>query len=73
MEGNTEGILYADVDFSASVRARMVLDVAGHYNRSDVYRLTVNNEAVELVSTISSPVSESAPESATEGAPIHPH
>ena len=54
MEGNQEGILYADVDFASCTRARLVLDVAGHYNRPDVYQLTVNNSPVNLVSTVSS-------------------
>lgn len=52
MPGGEEGILYADVDFSSCVRARLVLDVAGHYNRSDVYQLTVNNMSLDLVSTV---------------------
>lgn len=52
MPGNDEGILYADADPGLCVRARLVLDVAGHYNRSDVYKLTVNNAPSNLVSTV---------------------
>lgn len=49
MDGDVEGILYADADFEACIRGRMVHDVAGHYNRSDVYRLLVNNSPSGLV------------------------
>ena len=49
MDGDVEGILYADVDFEACIRGRLVHDVAGHYNRSDVYRLFVNNAPTQLV------------------------
>jgi nitrilase len=49
MDGDVEGILYADADFDACIRGRMVHDVAGHYNRSDVYRLLVNNSPSGLV------------------------
>lgn len=52
LPGGEEGILYADVDFDACVRARMVIDMAGHYNRSDVYNLTVNNRSVDLVTSV---------------------
>lgn len=49
LPGNTEGIVYADVDLSACIRSRLVIDMGGHYNRSDVYQLTVNNEPRPLV------------------------
>lgn len=52
LEGNTEGILYADVDLQACVRSRLVIDMGGHYNRSDVYQLTVNNRSTPLVSVL---------------------
>ncbi|MEO6943877.1 MAG: carbon-nitrogen hydrolase family protein [Lacisediminihabitans sp.] len=51
MEGNEEGIIYADVDFDVCIRSRLMLDMAGHYNRSDVYQLRVNNVPSSLVST----------------------
>lgn len=72
MRGGEEGILYADVDLTSCVRARLVLDVAGHYNRSDVYQLTVNNTPSDLVSTLantptSSPVDTALPQAPEDG------
>ena len=51
MPGDQEGIAYADVDLEACIRGRLLHDVAGHYNRSDVYRLLVNNTPSRLVET----------------------
>lgn len=39
------GILYAACDPAAVARARYRLDVAGHYNRPDIFRLQVRREA----------------------------
>ncbi len=36
-----EGILYADVDLALTVAPRQLQDVAGYYNRFDVFTLTV--------------------------------
>jgi nitrilase len=54
MAGDQEGIIYADIDIAACTQAKLGRDFAGHYNRSDVYRLLVNNEDSELVSVTSS-------------------
>ena len=35
-------ILYAEIDTDASKKARRSLDVAGHYSRSDIFSLTIN-------------------------------
>lgn len=37
-----EGIVYADVDLAATVEPRQLQDVAGYYNRFDVFKLSVN-------------------------------
>jgi nitrilase len=37
-----EGILLADLDLDLITQARFDLDVAGHYNRPDVFQLTIN-------------------------------
>jgi len=36
-----EGILYADIDLEDVVQAKLVHDYAGHYNRPDIFTLTV--------------------------------
>lgn len=54
LPGEEEGIVYADVDLGDCIRARGVHDFAGHYNRADVYQLSVNTEPSELV-TIAAP------------------
>lgn len=38
---DTEGILYAEIDLNDIVRAKMDLDVVGHYSRSDIFQLHV--------------------------------
>ncbi len=43
--GPGEGILYADVDLNDVVTAKMGHDYAGHYNRFDIFNLTVNRAA----------------------------
>ena len=58
MAGDEEGIIYADVDFEDCIRGRMLHDVAGHYNRTDVFRLLVNNQPSSLVSSF--PVDDGA-------------
>lgn len=40
------GIVYADCDPSATVDGRLFHDVAGHYNRFDVLRLTIDRRAL---------------------------
>ncbi|TXF10042.1 carbon-nitrogen hydrolase family protein [Pelomicrobium methylotrophicum] len=37
-----EGILYAEIDLAETVAPRQLQDVAGYYNRFDVFRLSVN-------------------------------
>jgi nitrilase len=39
-----EGILYADLDMGEIVRAKVDLDVVGHYARPDIFQLLVNEE-----------------------------
>jgi nitrilase len=38
-----EGILYADLDLDAARARRRLFDAVGHYNRPDVFRLTVDD------------------------------
>jgi nitrilase len=39
-----EGILYADLDLSEIVRAKVDFDVVGHYARPDIFQLRVNTD-----------------------------
>lgn len=39
-----ETIVFADIDPQRTIEERMTLDVAGHYNRPDVFRFSVNTE-----------------------------
>jgi aliphatic nitrilase len=43
--GMEEGILYADVDLEACVRAKLAHDLAGHYNRADIFNVRINRTA----------------------------
>ncbi len=40
-----KAILYADIEIEAARRARKPLDVAGHYNRPDLFSLTVDRQS----------------------------
>jgi aliphatic nitrilase len=46
--GNEEGILYADIDLEACVREKLSHDLAGHYNRADIFNVRVNRTAPSL-------------------------
>jgi hypothetical protein len=50
MEGDQEGIIYADADLRETVRGRFIHDFGGHYNRTDVFRLLWNDTNPSLVS-----------------------
>jgi len=40
----SEGLLFADLDVDATLEGKFDLDVAGHYARPDLFRLTVNEK-----------------------------
>jgi nitrilase len=40
-----EGIVYAEVDLGKCIAPKQMHDIVGHYNRFDVFRLTVNPRA----------------------------
>ena len=48
--GNEEGILYADIDLEICVREKVTHDLAGHYNRADIFNLHVNRTNPSLLS-----------------------
>jgi predicted amidohydrolase len=48
-----EMIVYADIDLGRIPEEQAALDVVGHYNRPDVFSLTVDERPLEAMSTIS--------------------
>ena len=56
--GNEEGILYADIDLEACVRAKISHDLAGHYNRADIFNVRVNRTAPSLYQPYVTPTEE---------------
>ncbi len=40
-----EGILFADLDMDEIIKGKIDFDVVGHYARSDIFHLTINEEA----------------------------
>ena len=55
MSGAKEGLLLAEIDLEDCVRAKLVHDYSGHYNRPDVFSLTVNTRVPEIYRTTESP------------------
>jgi aliphatic nitrilase len=50
LAGNVEGIVQADVDLDVAVRNKILHDTVGHYNRPDIFELTVRKDPQPLVS-----------------------
>ncbi len=48
-----EGILYAQLDMTEVVKAKIDFDVVGHYGRPDVFQLSVNEKTLSPVSSVS--------------------
>ena len=47
-----EGILYAELDLAEIGRGKLDFDVVGHYARSDIFQLTVNEQPAPPVITV---------------------
>jgi nitrilase len=47
-----EGILYAQLDMTEVVKAKIDFDVVGHYSRPDVFQLSVNEKTLSPVSPV---------------------
>ena len=53
--GPEEGIVYADLDLEIGVRMKLRHDFAGHYNRPDVFQLSVHLRTTKLLDLVTSP------------------
>ncbi|EGU56165.1 nitrilase [Vibrio nigripulchritudo ATCC 27043] len=49
-----EGIVYAEIDLNKCIQPRQMHDITGHYNRFDVFQLSVNQRPIQPISTHSS-------------------
>ncbi len=48
MSGRKEDLLVADIDLEDCVKAKLVHDYSGHYNRPDLFTLTLNTSVPEI-------------------------
>jgi nitrilase len=54
-----EGIVYGEIDLSACIAPKQFHDIIGHYNRFDIFKLSVDRRAqhpVHLIDSIASPI-----------------
>lgn len=70
--GNQETILYADMDLDVGIRMKLRHDLAGHYNRPDVFRLLVNRRAAPLLHLVTEDRLEAYTLEAPIPAALHP-
>jgi aliphatic nitrilase len=54
LEGE-EGIVYGDIDIAASIEAKQIHDIIGHYQRFDVFSLYVDQRRHEPVHLAGAP------------------
>ena len=55
MSGAEEGLLIADIDLGDCVQAKLVHDYSGHYNRPDIFTLTVNRAVPSYLHNVAEP------------------
>jgi aliphatic nitrilase len=48
--GNEEGILYADLDLELCAKHKLEHHFSGHYNRPDMFQLSINRQTPMLYS-----------------------
>lgn len=52
---NEETIIYADLDLDHAARERYAMDIVGHYNRPDIFSLTVDARPRAQISWLRGP------------------
>jgi len=57
--GGDEGILYAAIDLARSVEPKQFHDVVGHYNRFDIFALTINRASLRPANFVNDPSTRS--------------
>ncbi|MDP3984366.1 MAG: carbon-nitrogen hydrolase family protein [Acidimicrobiia bacterium] len=67
MPGDQEGLLMADIDLSECVAAKLVHDYAGHYNRPDIFTLTINRNVPDYLEIVGGESEVMAPSQLGEG------
>jgi nitrilase len=50
--GNEEGILYADLDLELCARHKLEHHFSGHYNRPDIFQLSINKQTPRLYTEV---------------------
>ncbi len=55
MSGAEEGLLVADLDLGDCVQAKLVHDYSGHYNRADIFTLTINRAVPGYLKEVAEP------------------
>lgn len=61
MSGAEEGLLVADIDLGDCVKAKLVHDYSGHYNRPDIFTLTINRALPRYLQNVAEPENRSSP------------
>lgn len=66
MSGAEEGLLVTDIDLEDCVQAKLVHDYSGHYNRPDIFTLTINRAVPGYLQNVVEPESRSSAAHAEE-------
>ncbi|MGW4830268.1 carbon-nitrogen hydrolase family protein [Amycolatopsis japonica] len=67
---DNEGIVYADIDLAASISAKQMHDVVGHYNRFDVFQLLLDTTPANGLIKTGDVASSRGAESFTSDSPV---
>lgn len=71
MPGDQEGLLIADIDLAQCVDAKLVHDYSGHYNRPDIFTLTIDRRVPHYLTLLEDDTADPL-EIGPESVPISP-